>query len=1048
MGLRLSLLGSPQLERDGVSLTIGRQKAFALLSYLAVTKQIQRRETLVAFFWPDVDPKLAYSYLRRDLTVLNKVLGTGWLNIDRYEIGIVDRDDFWLDISQFKNALDASRTHGHQVDEICSDCMTLLHEAVNLYRGDFLAGLNLPDSFEFDEWKTFESQNFRTDLTWVLSRLIFGYSAQGKFDDAIFYTRRWLRIDPFHEPAHRQLMQLYAWRGDWSAAQHHYDEYQRVLSKELSILPEESTQQLYQLIIEKKVQEPPVWQSSHATRYATPRNNLPSQLTPFVGRREELEEVKRYLLNTPACRMLTLVGPGGIGKTRLALQAATQLLEGFKNGVFWVSLEAVDSVEQLIPTIADSLSLTFQGRQAPKAQLLNYLREKQLLLLLDNFEHLIGSAGFLSELLLNTTEVKLLITSRERLNISPEWVHNVLGLNYPDVDREMQELKSDVLDANSVKDFGAVQLLFECAKRINPHLSLTPEEISAAVQICQLLQGIPLGIELASSWTRIMPFEEIAREIKHNLDFLAGSTRDAPDRHGSLRAVFDQSWRYLSEDEKNAYQKLSLFRGGFHHKAAEQIFDIPLSLLAELTDKSLIHRTSSDRYNLHEFSRQYAEEKLDASTENIMHLKDRHSAYFAAFLEEKEKKLKVGGSPKALSEIGTEIENIRLFWHWAVSQGRMTDIGKGLESLHHFYFTVGRVKEGEEVFREASSRLKSILDNRENMDPFFSLVYGRLLSREARFAYRLGSHHKARELAYESLRVLNELDEGNSDILEEKAVSLFYLSVILRGDGEYQAAESTCKESLGYFEKIQDQAWIATTQKQLGIIAGSQGNYELSRQWLTSARNQYQSIEDVYGLADTLNDLGNIAIGLGDLVEAKRLNQNCLVLRQKTNHQWGIATSLNNLGYIALVQEEFNEARQLLEKSLDIQREIGDIYQIANSLSNLGQAAYGQSDLMAARSYYMDALGYAMKIGAQPLLLEIIVGVVQIDSTAGFVDSLRAVTLLEFVRQHPACDRMTKQRADIEFARFAESMPAAGLTRAGELIGKLELETLVQEILG
>lgn len=1047
-GLRLSLLGSPKLERDGVSLTIGRQKAFALLAYLAVTKQIQRRETLVALFWPDVDPKLAYSYLRRDLTVLNKVLGSGWLDIDRYNISIVNRDDFWLDTFQFRKTLEASRTHGHQVDEICSECMTQLSEAANLYRGDFLAGLNLSDSLDFDEWKTFESQNFRTDLTWAFSRLTFGCSSQGKFDEAIAYTRRWLRIDPFHEPAHRQLMRLYAWKGDWSTAQHHYDEYKRMLSKELSILPEEATQQLVRLLKEEKVEEPPRWKENQATRYAKPRTNLPSQLTPFIGRKEELDEIKRLLVNVPACRMLTIVGPGGIGKTRLALQAATQLLEEYDNGVYMVSLESVDSVEQLMPTIADALSLSFQGRLPPKTQLINYLREKQLLLLLDNFEHLIDSAEFLSELLLNTTKIKLLITSRERLNLSPEWVHNVLGLNYPGIDSEVHGFIMEDADENSVQDFGAVQLLLERAKRINPDLSLTSEEISAAVRICQLLEGIPLGIELASSWARFMTFEEIAQQIKYNLDFLASSTRDAPPRHGSLRAVFDQSWRYLSDDEKNAYQRLSLFRGRFHHKAAEQIFDISLTLLAKLSDKSLIYRISSDRYNLHEFSRQYAEERLDASVEKIPDLKNRYSTYYAEILAEKEKKLKGAEGLKVLSEIGTEIENIRKFWHWAISQRRISDIGKGLESLHHFYFTLGWVKEGEEMFREASLQLKPIVDSDNKSEPIVSIIYSRLLSRQARFVYRLGSHKKARELVYESLHVLDQMEEENPNVQEEKAISLFYLSVILRGDGEYQVAENSCKESLAYFEKIREPAWIAAAQKHLGIIVGSQGNYELSKQWLKSARTQFQAIDDEYGLADTLNDLGNIAIGLGDFAEAKRLNQNCLILRQKTNQQWGIATSLNNLGYIALVQEEYDEARQLLEKSLQIQKEIGDLYQIANTLSNLGQAAYGQTDFLAARGFYMEALGYATKVGAQPLLLEIVVGVVQLDSAGGLIDPNRAAMLLGFVRKHPACDRMTRERAEIELANLVGKLSSTETEKANELGATLELESLVTEILG
>jgi two-component SAPR family response regulator len=192
--IKLSLLGPPKLEREGAVLTIGRQKAFGLLSYLAVTKQSHRRETLMNLLWPDVEPVLAHSYLRRDLSVLNKILGNGWLQIDRYNIGLIAREDFWLDIAQFQDKVGSCGTHGHQLDEICHDCMTQLHEALALYRGDFLSGFNLPDSMEFDEWKNFETQNRRADMVWVLDRLIYGYSSQGKFADALVCARRWLRL--------------------------------------------------------------------------------------------------------------------------------------------------------------------------------------------------------------------------------------------------------------------------------------------------------------------------------------------------------------------------------------------------------------------------------------------------------------------------------------------------------------------------------------------------------------------------------------------------------------------------------------------------------------------------------------------------------------------------------------------------------------------------------------------------------------------------------------------------------------------------------------
>lgn len=1044
--IRLSLLGSPQLEREGEVLTLGRQKAFGLLAYLAVTKQVQRRETLVAFLWPDVEASLAHSYLRRDLSVLNKVLGDGWLEIDRYNVGIVDRKDLWLDTAQFRSKLEDCNSHGHQPDEICLDCMTQLSEAVTLYRGDFMAGFNLPDSLEFDDWKNFETQGFRADYTWALNRLIFGLSSQGKHDDAIAYTRRWLRLDPFHEPAHRQLMQLYAWKGNWSAAQQHYEEYKKTLNKELQLLPEEATQQLYRLILGKKVKEPPSWANDKATRYAKPRHNLPPQLTPFIGRKKELAEISRLLRDEPDCRMLTLVGPGGIGKTRLAIQASTQLLEEFQNGVFMASLASVVSVEHIIPAIADVLSLPFQGRVALKTQLINYLREKRLLLLLDNFEHLAHGADLLIEILNGAPGVKLLITSRERLKLSPEWVYDVHGMKYPGEGTRPADLRVG-FDDNYVNTYTAVKLFLERANRVNPGLSLTPKDKEGIVRICQLVYGVPLGIELASSWVRLMTIEEIAREIGSNLDFLIASEQDTPERHHSLRAVFEHSWKLLSDEEKEAYKKLSLFRGGFHRKTAEQIFGVSLPVLADLADQSLIYRNPSGRYKMHELSRQYAEEKLNERVEMSQDSRNRHSAYYANYIEEREQELRTGGQSQAVSEILAEIDNVRAFWRWAIDQNKIADIGKSLEGLHLFYFNLDWVQEGREIFHEASTRLRAILDANLGTDLFVSFVYARVLIRQARFTYRLGDHREARELLHRGLSILEQIaDQGTLDTQGEKAAALFYLSVIMRGDGEYEEAERLCRESLEYYEKRQDPSWIATNRNHLGIIAGSQGEYETARKWLQSALELYRASGDTYGVADTLNDLGNVAIGLGDLTEAKRLNQECLSIRQKTNHLWGIGTSLNNLGYIALLQNEYEEARQFIERSLVIQRDIGDLYQIANSLSNLGQIVFALHDHQAARKHFYEALGYATKVGAHPLLLEIVAGIAMLYAVEEPTDFNKAATLLEFVRQHPACDQMTRDRASLELDNLARKLSAGEMRTAEELGRALDLESLVREM--
>lgn len=447
------LLGSPRVEQEEVSLKINRRKAVALLAYLAVTGQAHRRETLATMLWPDNDQVSAHAHLRRDLSELHKALGGGWLDISREAVALEPGGDLYLDVADFRRLLDGCAAHGHPLDEVCAACMPLLSQAAALYHGDFMAGFTLPDSPDFDEWQFYEREELRCDLAGVLRKLAQGHAARGEFEAAIRHARRWLGLEPWHEPAHRQLMQLYAWSGNPGAAMHQYQECVRVVEAELGQPPEEATRELYEAIRARRVPAPPLWAEEEAGRphgdgladfalpparpgelpaAPPPRHNLPQPATPFVGRDEELADIGRLLLDDPDCQLLTLVGPGGIGKTRLALQAAAQALDAFPHGVYLVPLASVSSTEFLAPAIADALSLSFYGSADPQAQLLNYLREKEMLLVLDNLEHLLEGTSLLSDILSSASGIKLLVTSRERLNLQREWVREVHGLPFPE----------------------------------------------------------------------------------------------------------------------------------------------------------------------------------------------------------------------------------------------------------------------------------------------------------------------------------------------------------------------------------------------------------------------------------------------------------------------------------------------------------------------------------------------------------------------------------------------------------------------------------------
>jgi DNA-binding SARP family transcriptional activator len=449
-GLKLFLLGSPLIEYDGKPIDINRRKAVALLIYLAVTGDAHTRDGLATMLWSDFDQRRARASLRSALWDLNKTaIGPG-LVVEPETVQLRVEAGLWVDATHFRQLLAACDSHGHAAHEVCPACRDPLTEAVTLYRDDFLAGFTLPDAPEFDEWQFFQSENLRQKLASALERLIRLYQAQNELAEAIPYARRWLSLDPLHEPAHRQLMLLYAQSGQQAAALRQYQVCADALEAELGLAPNQETTILYEQIRAGRLNpDQPISQSPTPVAETAspvvrsdliPRHNLPPQPTPFIGRETELADLAN-LIADPNTRLLTIVGPGGMGKTRLALEAAGAQVEHYPHGVYFVPLAPLTESENLIPATAQAVNFPFpRDERSPQQQLLDYFRQKQLMLVLDNFEHLLAPSkdglAFITDLLQAALQVKLLITSRERLKLSSETVFTLEGLDFPE--REME----------------------------------------------------------------------------------------------------------------------------------------------------------------------------------------------------------------------------------------------------------------------------------------------------------------------------------------------------------------------------------------------------------------------------------------------------------------------------------------------------------------------------------------------------------------------------------------------------------------------------------
>ncbi len=940
--LKLFLFGSPRLEREGQEIPLRRRKALALLAYLALAQRPQSRETLLGLLWSEFDPTSARNNLRRELSIIKKQLGASILIVNRTQIAINPAADLWLDVAEFEK-------HAAAGD------VTSLVKAVAIYSDDFMAGFALPDSLAFDEWQFFQAEGLRQSLAQALQELIRWHTQQEEYEPGIVYGRRWLALDSLHEPAHRQLMEIYALAGQRAAALRQYQECERLLEEELGAAPEAETTSLYEAIRTKQfvLREK---EKGQKQEQSAPQHNLPAQLSPFIGREQELAEINKLLTAEPACRLLTLLGPGGIGKTRLALQAAAEAAKTYHHGVTFVSLASISSVQFLIPTIADALALPRSGQIDPKEQLLNYLRDKNMLLLLDNFEHLLAEQGadLIGEILATSQHVKLMITSRERLNLLEEWGIDLQGMRFPAADGD---------DVEPLEGYSAVQLFVQRARQAKPGFTLSVENGPHVVHICHLTAGVPLALELAATWIRMMSCRDIASEIKQNLDFLDTSLRDIPERHQSLKAVFDHSWQLLSPEEKVVLRKLSVFRGGFRRHAAERVAGASLSMLASLVDKSLLRRTRAGRYEIHELLRQYAAEKLEVQAGESEAAREAHANYYARFLQKRHDDLQGKKQEQALAQIAAELDNVRMAWQWACDQTNVVALGKAGDSLLDFCDYQSRFREGEAFFRLAVTSLdKEVQESVTTgiQDAESKIVLAQMLRGQGVLSVRIGWLEQAQELLRQSVSLLREFETNPQ---RQLAVSLHHFANLYFVKGNYTAALQYHQQGLTLHEEARDRFGMGKAQMQMGLNMTRQGAFKEAQGYLRQSARLLKQTGDSMERGYAILNLGIIAIAVGEYAMAKKYIQEVTQLWSNLSYQHGLQFSLREQAYLALVLGDYRQAQKQFQKAITISLEIGTTRNRAFLIDGLGMVARLQGNYELAEQRHQEGLAINREVG-------------------------------------------------------------------------------------
>jgi predicted ATPase/DNA-binding SARP family transcriptional activator len=607
--IRVNLLGGFNIEQQGQLIQLSTRKTESLLAYLVLHPQRHGREKLATLFWGDSSDTEARNSLRNALAILNKKLGHDLLLVDRQSVSINPECPIQVDVLEFEEQV---------VNFLASPTSDPQQVNIELYQNDLLSDF-------YDEWIFPLREHYRSLFIRTLLQVTQQLRSQSEYEKAIDHARKVITFDPANERAHQQIMFCHAARGNRNAALKQYEECKQILTEELGVEPAADTIALYEWIKQTPAETNPL---------ETRITNLPISLTSFIGRKRELNEVKEKLKSS---RLLTLTGPGGSGKTRLANQIGTDLIDSFHHGVWWVDLTASTDKSLVSHAIAKSLGVREVASQSLIETLAHFLHSKHLLLILDNCEHLIEPCAYIAHYLSERcSQLKILATSREALNIAGEqtWLVPTLSLPTPQ--------KFSVIDL--LLEYEGIRLFVDRAQTANSDFALTEMNASFVTQICSRLDGIPLAIELAAARTKLLTPEQIADRLDDRFQLLTNGKRTAPARHQTLQAVMDWSYDLLNEKEQRLFCSLAVFSGSWDLDATETICSANghlekseiLDLLSNLVDKSLVIRgrdqNGRSRYHMLETIRQYALEVLMRSGE-AQEIQKHHLDHYLRLVE-------------------------------------------------------------------------------------------------------------------------------------------------------------------------------------------------------------------------------------------------------------------------------------------------------------------------------------------------------------------------------------------------------------------------------
>ncbi len=937
--LRITLFGGLTIKVDPEQpLKFVSIRAELFVAWLVMNPGQHRRERLADLLWDERDSSRALGNMRTLLARLPKPIKS-FLQTSTQSIGLDPEARVIIDLLEFDRLM--VDEHLSTSKEIATKAIapkamaTKAMTAEEMATGEILAGIFVEESEGLDEWMVRLREAYQQKSIDLLHKLTELSLTQRDFSQGVLYAQKLVQLDPLRESSYRTLMLLLARSGRRVEALKVFTRCTEMLQDEFDLTPEAETNALAQRL-----------RGSQSARH-----NLPSQPTPFIGRSKEVS-LLRDLLLVQDQRLVTIVGAGGMGKTRLSLACGDLLANDFLDGVAFVQLAAIERADLVGATIGTTLTdAGFIPAIPPNQPIDRYLWEqlhnKELLLILDNFDRLLDAAPLLAELLNQTVAPKILVTSRSRLGLRGEHLVNLGGLDY----------SSDVGN-DEWETADAVQLFLQTTQQLSPTSELTTAERAALTEICRIVDGMPLALELAARTTRLYSYQGILAKISQNIDYLASNDRDMPARHRSIQAAFEYSWQQLTESEQRSLARMSIFRGQFELAAAEYVNQTTSDLLASLLDHSLVNRGNNRdedgpaTFSLHPLLREFARQKLSQLSNDLTFAEQHHCQYYLGHIC-------TTNSEQESSEIETtqrvraNIDNIRLAWETAIRYKMWPLLVEASQPLFIFWDRSGLNQEGTASLESLLSILGDTLSTEHLLE--ISIKRVRLLRNMAGYEDAIAEMTDAEK----------RLDADAN--LDERAAAELYLiwGEILIFQSKLDAAAEKIHQSMALAANVDADHHTAEGFRLLGLVSYDMGNLTIAIEHFQKAHHLFQKIADWRGLAYTQNNFGMVYSLLGDHPTALDWHIDAIASWERIGDVQSVLTGKTNIGYVSIMMGRFSEGLPYLEEASRGFSEAGHIIGEGHALKNQGIAYTRLGRYPLAERLLTNALHLFRKVGNQ-----------------------------------------------------------------------------------